>query len=102
MALTAFSYQAHAQDPSQQMEEFFGWEDAAQHAHIGNAVVMIAVVATQVAPATARCIDDWYGNHAKIRQTEIREAMNRFRQFTPEAVILAYVEKFCGKLPRAR
>jgi hypothetical protein len=97
------STQGYAQSQpeiSPEMATFMGWEESVQEAFIANGVVMIAVVATQVSPNTARCIDDWYGSQPDARKQEIRNIMDDFRRFTPESVILAYIEKACGQLPR--
>ena len=101
--IVLFSIHAHAQDtaaPSDQMSEFFSWSEEAQRAHVGNSILMIAVVASQTAPEIAGCIDGWYGDSKEQRQSEAIEVMRELPQYTPEALILAVVEKACGKFPR--
>ena len=100
-AVMAVSAGAEAQaEPSEQMKKFLGWNEEAQHAHVGNSILMIAVVASQTAPQIAMCLDEWYGNAKEERQAEAVDVMRELPQYTPESVILAVVEKACGKFPR--
>ncbi|MEQ8306905.1 MAG: hypothetical protein RIA09_10110 [Hoeflea sp.] len=107
-SLIAFSAtQGYAQsqpEPSKQMAEFLSWDASAQNAYIGNGIVMIGVIAAQTQPEIARCIDTWYlgrEENRRLRHNEALETMRKFPNYLPEAIILAVVEKACGKFSRA-
>jgi len=72
-----------------------------QDAYIQNAVTMTGVVATQVRPEVAACIDKWYaysdGSNEK-RNKEIREVMREYPEYHPAGVILAVIQQACGKI----
>jgi hypothetical protein len=88
-------------------DEFTGadvlaWTEAQQDSYFQTSVTMIGIVATQVAgrEQIANCIDGWYwkGEGADPeKNASIREAMQRFPETYPQALILAVVEKACGQ-----
>ena len=95
---------AETAKPSKQMEQFFSWSKESQESHIGNSILMIGVIASQTAPNIARCIDTWYFTSKALkakRKAETITVMKKLPQYTPEAIILAVVEKACGKFKRA-
>ncbi len=78
------------------------WSDEGQNNYFQTSITMIGVVATQTGNHShiAACIDDWYweGDVAKPENNEmIRAAMQRFPDLYPQAIVLAVVEKQCGK-----
>ncbi len=91
--------------PSKQMEQFFSFDRASQEAFIGNGIIMIAVIASQIDTKIARCIDTWYTGKSPIqnlRQSEIIQTMKKLPQYKPEAIVLAVIEKQCGKFKREK
>ncbi|WP_342075605.1 hypothetical protein [Yoonia sp. SS1-5] len=78
------------------------WAEDSQDSFFQTSVTMIGVVATQTGAHghIAACIDDWYweGNTANPEHNDtIRAAMQRFPDLYPQAIVLAVVEKQCGK-----
>lgn len=62
---------------------------------------MIAIVATQVRPEMAVCIDNWYFENALEQDrhnTEILKTMEGYTEFVPTAFMLGYVEGICGRI----
>lgn len=75
------------------------WSHRSQEAMFQTSVTMIGIVATQTGNHghIARCIDQWTANGTEAaRNDRIRDAMRRFPQHHPQAIILALVEKECG------
>lgn len=69
----------------------------AQNAHIQVSVMMIGVVATQIRPDIAHCVNDWYGGDQMGQRNEfIRSVMREHSDFHPAGVILAVVQRQCG------
>jgi len=76
------------------------WPEASQEALFQNSITMIGIVASQVKPDIARCIDKWYGADealGKKRYDEIRSALEKYPEYHPQAIVLAVVQKACGK-----
>lgn len=69
----------------------------AQNGHIQVSVTMIGVIASQIRPEIARCIDDWYGPAVNERNAYIRSIMQQHSEFHPAGVILAIVQRECGQ-----
>ncbi|MEP5730203.1 MAG: hypothetical protein ABJL67_12640 [Sulfitobacter sp.] len=95
---------ASAAEPSEQMEAFFGFTPAQQHSIVRNAIIMTGVIASQAEPKIATCLDDWYSDSSeqmRDRESEIIGTMHDLPEYVPEAIILAVIEKACGKFKRA-
>ena len=63
---------------------------------------MIAIVASQTGSHghIAQCIGEWYAEGAQAetaRNDQIRAGLRRFPDSHPQAIILAVVQKRCGK-----
>lgn len=94
----AWSTPAYAQD-SYTSAEFLERPIDSQDAFMLTSITMIGVVATQVRPEIARCIDDWYGGEAMAeRNSHIRSVMREHSEFHPSGVVLAVVQQACGRL----
>jgi hypothetical protein len=104
--ITLSAIQGYAQnqpEPSPQMAEFFAFEREAQEAFVGNGINMIGVVASQTASDIARCMNTWYTANPdtqREKHAEIIDTMQRLPQYQPAAIVLAVVEKHCGKFER--
>ncbi|MEM8575701.1 MAG: hypothetical protein AAGF48_13840 [Pseudomonadota bacterium] len=78
------------------------WQPAAQETLFQDSISMIAIVAGQTGAHghIARCIGDWYAEGAAgktARHAQIRDALRRFPNNHSQAIILAVVQKRCGK-----
>lgn len=78
------------------------WSEAQQDSYFQTSITMIGIVATQVEgrEQIASCIDSWYwkGDSSDPEKNAlIREAMQRFPDLYPQAMVLAVVEQACGK-----
>lgn len=78
------------------------WDEEQQAGYFQTSVTMIGIVATQVdgSEHIANCIDAWFGGPvegAEKRAARIREVMQGIPEYHPQAVILAVIEKECGK-----
>ncbi|MEO1324942.1 MAG: hypothetical protein AAFV59_18270 [Pseudomonadota bacterium] len=61
---------------------------------------MASTVATQVEPKIAKCIDDWYFKDEETRRRrgdEIRKVMQSVPGYHPDGVLLAVIQRACGK-----
>lgn len=98
------SYAQSSSEPSKQMTQFLSFDRSAQDGFMGNGIMMIATIAAQTEPEIAKCIDEWYSQSESVsakRHDEILNVMQTYRQYTPAAIVLAVVEKNCGKFRRA-
>lgn len=78
------------------------WDEEHQKGYFQTSVTMIGIVATQVdgREHIANCIDAWHGGPvegAEMRAARIREVMQGIPEYHPQTVILAVIEKECGK-----
>lgn len=78
------------------------WSYEQQDNYFRISVRMVAIVAAQMQQNghIAECIDDWHGGGAQsqtARSKQIREVMERLLEHHPQALILAVIQKECGK-----
>jgi len=81
--------------------DFLKWERKAQDSFFQISISMAGVIASQVRPEMAKCIDDWYYGDQSLESqhhTEILEIMSDYLEFKPHAVLLGYLEAICGKI----
>lgn len=77
------------------------WSEASQDSYFNTSVGMIAILATQTGSHghIADCLNDWYwtedGNDPEKNEL-IRDVMAGLKDYHPQAVIIAVVEKHCG------
>lgn len=92
-----------AAEPSKQMEEFLSWSEGNQLSYIANNVSMTKIIASQTSPQIAECLDTWYSTSQQTRsqrQSEIIIAMKELPNYAPQVIVLAVIEKACGKFER--
>lgn len=80
--------------------EFLKWEQGKQKSFFQIAISMATVIASQTKPKTASCINSWYWTSKftqEKRNTEMLNQMKPYSKFHPNAVILAFLERACGK-----
>lgn len=78
------------------------WGTSSQDSYFQTSVMMIAIVATQTGQHDhiAECIDGWYGGgdaSQPKRSARILSVMESLPDYHPQALILAVIEKECGK-----
>jgi hypothetical protein len=78
--------------------QFLEWENAAQRSYIDANVGMASLIAGRVDKNQGKCIDDWFYNKPKQAVEEVLSIMQQYPTYHPRAVILAVVEKQCGKI----
>jgi len=76
--------------------EFLKWKQETQKFYIDTNIGMAGLIAAQNDSAIQKCTDDWYLSDKSKTIDEVLNAMKRFPEFHPRAVILAVVEKHCG------
>ena len=105
--LMGFGLSAQAAEtakPSKQMEQFLSFSRKSQDNFITTSVMMIGVIASQTNPRMARCINAWYRatpDRKEKRHNEILKAMHDLQRHVPTTIVLAVVERACGKFKRA-
>ena len=60
--------------------------------------MMAGLIATQNNQPQAECIDDFVATQKPLGYPQIVEAMNKYGEYHPSAVIMSVLEKACGKL----
>ena len=78
------------------------WSEGQQNGYFQTSVTMIAIVATRMERNAhiAECIDRWHGGGEEslpARAAQIREVMEGLTEYHPQVVILAVIQKECGK-----
>ncbi|EKE68470.1 hypothetical protein [Oceanibaculum indicum] len=82
-------------------EKFLKWPAESQASYFRTSIGMTGVIASQLSQNVAPCIDAWYFAD-RVTQTQrneaIRALMRKYPDYHPQAVILALIQKECGKL----
>jgi hypothetical protein len=81
-----------------EVADFLKWELSSQRSYIDANVGMASLIAGQNDKVQGLCIDDWFYGDTDVATSEVIEIMKRFKEHHPRAVILAVVEKHCGKI----
>lgn len=105
-ALLALSFAAA---PAAQAEGFTGrdflaWSQQGQDSYLHTSVTMAGVIASQIRPSIAHCIDDWYFADAAVqerRNEEIKRTIRQNSNFHPSGVFLALLQSACGEFKDA-
>ena len=77
--------------------EFLSWDRDNQEFYIRTSVGMASLIIAQTDEQDSRCIDTWYTSDMDAAHQYIFEQMRRFPSYHPRGVILAVMEKKCGK-----
>lgn len=82
-------------------EYFQKWDKEAQIGFLSTSVVMAITIASQSDRELMRCIDEWYGKDEtkKTRQNEVLKTIAENQKHLPNVVLLAIIQKACGKFP---
>lgn len=81
--------------------DFLKWGSGKQKSFFQVSISMATVIASQIKPKTAACLDDWYWANNTLqekRNAEMLKQMEAYSKYHPNAVILAFLERACGKL----
>ena len=81
-------------------KEFLTYDYASQAYFIKLTVNTATVIATQIRQDMAQCIADWYGDDeqkSETRNQEVLTTMKRLPDTYPSAVMIAILQKNCGK-----
>lgn len=82
--------------------DVLAWDRESQVAYIQNSVSMIAAITSQKddSQVYVECVGAWYstGQATVERQNEIRSLWTQYEDYHPQTVILAVVQKACGKV----
>lgn len=100
--LVSLTFAQHSYADSFTSADVLKWTEPEQASMFQTSVGMMMVAASQV---TARadfveCLDDWYYKTDAVkasRNEAILDAMGRFPEHHPQIIILAVIEKQCGK-----
>ncbi|MEM7547711.1 MAG: hypothetical protein AAF367_19465 [Pseudomonadota bacterium] len=83
-------------------KQVLDWKETSQNNLFQDSIAMTSIIATQTGrhDHIATCIDGWYFVSDDVRasrNSEIRDALRRFPDSHPQAIILAVIQKACGK-----
>jgi len=51
--------------------------------------------------AQGRCVWEWYFDDLEAKKAKLLDSMKRFPEHTPTSIMIAHLDRDCGKLPRA-
>jgi hypothetical protein len=67
-----------------------------QRGYISSSVMMAALIATQNNRSQASCLDEWGAKYREDGFAPVLEAMRRFPDYHPSAVVISVLQKACG------
>jgi len=76
--------------------DFLEMKDTARTSYIAASASMAGVIASQNNGKQATCIDRWVATHQTNGYRSVLQAMRRFGDYHPQAVILAVLREACG------
>lgn len=89
---------AFSQDDFLKSSEFLTWKETTQDFYIRASIGMAGFITSRNKKSQADCLENWYFQNIKNGNGKITKAMKQFPDYHPRAVLLAVVEKQCGKL----
>lgn len=81
--------------------DVLAWPKESQDSYMRTSLAMLGIIASQITNNVAECVDDWYfkdRSTQRQRHETILSVMRRHPDYHPQAVILAVIQKRCGKL----
>lgn len=78
--------------------KFLTYPAESQRSYISSSVLMAGLISGQNSDVQSKCIGDWSEKHIVAGYPPVVEAMQRFPEHHPTGVILAVLQKACGKL----
>lgn len=76
-------------------EDFLTWKPGNRAAYVEISVGMALLIAVQVAPDKADCIESWYYARPNEALAEVYETMAAYPDHHPRGIILAFIRKRC-------
>lgn len=80
-----------------------GWSEEGRYSYYSISVEMMGAVLAQGQTDYASCISDWYYKEGVVSaqaRHELEQGMKRFPSYDPRGIIISWVKKICGPLPR--
>lgn len=77
---------------------FLQYDEASRQWWYKGAMEMLAHSMSQIDKAKADCIADWYFPHKDERNKEIEETLAKYPDHAASSIVLALVQKQCGKI----
>ena len=90
-----YPHTAHAE--TFKSSEFLTWKRESQEFYINANVGMAGLIAAQNDKKHAECLEDWYWDDQEKSSKHILDVMRQYPEYHPRGVILAVLEKQCGK-----
>jgi len=78
--------------------EFLKWQKESQRSYFQTSIGMAGAVVAENNKKQARCFENWYVNDMVKAEKHLRGVMAKFPNYHPRGVILAVLEKQCGKI----
>ena len=78
-----------------------GWDKDTESLYVTTSILMAAIVSANNDLKQSHCINDWYFGDKTLREKRIQELRGLFKQYPakhPSVIILAALERQCGKL----
>lgn len=79
-------------------DEFLTWNRQNQGFYFRTSIGMAGLIAGFNNKEQGHCIDRWYFNDTGNAEAKLLDAMRRFPSYHPRGVIVAVLQKACGKL----
>ena len=80
--------------------DFLNWSEDTQRWWIGAAALMAGHVAFLENPERGGCVWRWYFDDADAKKALVIRSMEKHPDSTPTGVLIALMERACGKFPR--
>tara|TARA_R110002110_G_scaffold257206_2_gene473153 strand:- start:8568 stop:8918 length:351 start_codon:yes stop_codon:yes gene_type:complete len=98
IGLSSFVYPQDSSADVFKSSEFLKWPAKSQAFYFRTSIGMAGLVAGRNDKKQGKCIDDWYFATQDKANAHILSVMQKHPAFHPRGVILAVLEKQCGKL----
>jgi len=76
--------------------KFLTYPAESQKSYIASSAMMAGLIASQNNASQAACIDEWGAKQREVGYAAVMEAMRRFPEHHPSAVLVAVLDKACG------
>lgn len=98
IAVSGWLYPQNSSAETFKSADFLKWSAKNQSFYFRTSVGMAGLVAGRNDPRQGKCIDGWYFANQEKANKQIVGVMKKHPGFHPRGVILALIEKQCGKL----
>ncbi len=80
--------------------DFLTWKRANQEFYINTSIGMASLIASQLDTDQSKCISHWMATDEQLAYDQVLSSMKQFPDYHPRGVILAVIERRCGKFER--